>query len=365
MMKRRGPIRRKAGERKREHDERQHPPAPVEPPEAPSASEEAPTPPPPAAPARRVHAPIGRRVFEPGERKHGPRLGGERPAAAGPPPAEGAARPAPKERAPAVTPAAPPTTQRASAKAAEQEEAKELAKDKGIPLVHALRVTRGEVSLNDVLKALMRKERAQRLIERDGLDPGLAGQVASGHLSRERALLIQRIRQHRTHRIDRDVVKVAEVDELVVAVKAFGQPWVPGRVTEARTYEFDFRPEGPEGTPIPAITIQKHDIKAVCLVEQLPAVTAAEGRSEEVVGLELGGTADREERVRPSDERMMEILEAGEAVECVLRDGDVYRGRLRSFGRWDLDLEVAEGVVVTLLFHALHPAPPWVQSAGS
>lgn len=320
------------------------------------------------SPPTRAKAPIGRRVFDPGGDRSGPsprpgaapaaRAAGRGAAA----PVKGARRdrtPPPVE-APAPSPAA---SARAKAKLVEQEQARELAKDKGIPLVHALRVVRGETTLNDVLKALMRKERAQRLVEKDGLDPGLAGQVASGHLSRERALLIQRIRQHRSHRIDRDVIKVAEIDELSVAIRAFAEHWIAGRVLEARTYEFDFRPDGPEGAVMPVITLQKHNIKCVCAGEHLAQVRDAETIDEEARASGLAGTADRGERVRPSDEHMMGLLESKAQIVCLLRDGDRYEGTIRSFGRWDLDLQISEDVVITVMFHALHPNTPWLVDA--
>ncbi len=376
MSKPRGPIRRKAGERKRAQEERQRAqrPEPAAPPSQDAASAE-PTPKPAPTDGKtaptRAKAPMGRRVFDPGGDRRGP---SPRPASgpgaravgrgsSGPP--KGGGR---RDRTPEATaPAPPPTPQasaRAKAKLVEQEEARELAKDKGIPLVHALRVVRGEATLNDVLKALMRKERAQRLVERDGLDPGLAGQVASGHLSRERALLIQRIRQHRSHRIDRDVVKVAEIDELSVAIRAFDEHWIAGRVLEARTYEFDFRPDGPEGAVMPVITLQKHNIKCVCPSDRLAQVRDAESVDEEAKARGLAGTADRGERVRPSDERMMELLESKAPIVCLLRDGDRYDGTIRSFGRWDLDLDIGEDTVITVLFHALHPETPWLEDAA-
>ena len=74
----------------------------------------------------------------------------------------------------------------------------------------------------------------------------------------------------------------------------------------------------------------------------------------------LGGTADRTERMRPTDARMIQLIEAEEAVDCVLRDGSRYCGVLRSFGRWDMAIEV-EGVgLVTILFHSLHKSNTWV-----
>ena len=224
-----GPIRRKAGARRAEREARRSSlQAQLKPSvdkigaTAASASEPV-VAKPPEPPAEK--APVGRRVFDP--------TGGRR-------------SPAPKPRAPVkperpVEAKAPVVTKPNPEEIARQQEAaRELAADKGIPQVHALRVIRGEVSLAIVLKGLQRKERATRLIESDGLEPGLAGQVASGHLSRERALELQRIRMFRKERIDRDALKLAELNTAEVAVGCFDGSWFVGKVAEARTYEVDF-----------------------------------------------------------------------------------------------------------------------------
>jgi hypothetical protein len=347
-----GPIRRRAGERKRGEAEVATPTTS----DAEAAGQ-------PAAPVVRqvvvpssapLQRPVGRRVFEP--------VGGR--SISTPPPSGKPRKAAPaKPGAPAKSGAkggAKPSGKDARAVSAdteEQERAKALAADKGIPQVHALRVIRGEVSLNDVLKALMRKERATRLVERDGLDPGLAGQVASGHLSRERAILVQRIRQHRPHRIDRDALKLAEVGKQPVAFQTFGNPWVEGLITEARTYEFDVRVTGAgEGA---AAIVQKHDVKLVAQPEQVAGIESGSGVDPGVSAEHLAGTADRTARVRPEDEALIELVESAGLIHVVLRDGQLLVGRLRSFGRWDFDLELQNGAVVTVLFHAVHPATRW------
>jgi len=240
--------------------------------------------------------------------------------------------------------------------AKQQETARQLAADKGIPQVHALRVVRGEVSLNVILKNLMRKERATRLVEKDGLEPGLAGQVASGHLSRERALELQRIRTFRKHRIDRDALKLAEIGELMIGVGCFDGSWAAGQVLEARTYEFDLSPLGGGDKKL----LQKHDVKLVCMAPVVEQLRALEVYDDAIREAGLGGTADRSERVRPTDARMLQLIESKEPVTCMLRDGSSLRGSLRSFGRWDMAIEV-EGIgEVTILFHSLHKSNAWI-----
>ena len=342
-----GPIRRKAGSRRKEREARRgERTASVPEKTAPEAESEASEKPmdstkPPEPPKARVW---GRRVFEPPGRRD-TSSAKERPA---PRPA----RTKVPESSPASAEVRKPSPE---AVAKQQETAKKLAVDKGIPQVHALRVVRGEVSLNVVLKNLMRKERATRLIEQDGLEPGLAGQVASGHLSRQRALELQKIRLFRKHRIDRDALKLAEIDCSPVGVGCFDGSWTLGTVVEARTYEFDIVIEDGETR-----LIQKHDVKLVCAAEAVEALREGEIVDEAIRDAGLRGTADRGERVRPQDARLLALIDSDEEIDLVLRDGSQYRGRVRSFGRWDMSIEVEGAGQVTVLFHALHKSNTWV-----
>lgn len=348
-----GPIRRRAGERKRGDDAATPAPSAVAPDSASSPVEAQPERVLTLPGAGATKRPVGRRVFDPA---------GGRSVSAPPPsgkPRKGAgaavkAGPAAKAGAKGGAKGAK-DARVVTADVDEQERAKALATEKGIPQVHALRVLRGEITLNDVLKALMRKERAQRLVEKDGLDPGLAGQVASGHLSRERAVLVQRIRKHRPHRIDRDALKLAEVGKAPIAFQTFEGPWVVGQISEARTYEFDVRVAGEGGST----TVQKHDVKLVAQPDQVEGIEAGSEVDAEVVAQHLAGTADRSLRVRPEDSALIELVEAEQRVECVLRDGQRLVGRICSFGRWDFDLELANGAQLTVMFHAVHPASRW------
>jgi hypothetical protein len=355
-----GPIRRRAGERKRGDADA---PTPTPTPTVSSQTSAAPASPAGPRPERATMAPgagvakrpAGRRVFDPagGRSVTAPPPSGKPRKGTGPGPKPGAAaKGGAKAGAKGAKDGRP-----VSADVEEQERAKALATEKGIPQVHALRVLRGEITLNDVLKALMRKERAQRLVEKDGLDPGLAGQVASGHLSRERAILVQRIRKHRPHRIDRDALKLAEVGKTPIAFQTFEHPWVVGLVSEARTYEFDVRVAGAGDGG--SVTVQKHDVKLVAQPEHVAGIEAGAEVDAEVVAEHLAGTADRSARVRPEDNVLIDLVESAKVVRCVLRDGQLLVGHIRSFGRWDFDLELANGAQLTVMFHAVHPASRW------
>ncbi len=236
------------------------------------------------------------------------------------------------------------------AKIALRAEATALAEDKGIPLVHAYRILKNQTTLNDVLKVMMRKERFDRLVEKDGIDRELAGQVASGHLSKQRALVLTRMRSLRKQKLHLDGIKTAEQSKAEVYVDFFDGGWVRGRVKVSRPYDFDFEPtDGGEVT-----THFKHDAKAICGVDAYEAIQAAAEVDEEIRAAALSGTEDRSQRVRPDDAWLLELANRKDLVRFVTRDGEVLVGNLKAFGRWDLELVVGMGHVVTCFFHALH-----------
>ena len=86
-----------------------------------------------------------------------------------------------------------------------------------------------------MLKDLMRKERATRSSKRMALSLVLQAKLRSGHLSRERALELQRIRTFRKERIDRDALKLAELSEDDVRSATSTVHGFVGKVSEART----------------------------------------------------------------------------------------------------------------------------------
>lgn len=229
-------------------------------------------------------------------------------------------------------------------------QAQKLAKEKGVPLVHAYRILKGQTTLNDVLKGMMRKERFEQLVAREGVDRELAGQVASGHLPKQRAVLLTRMRTLRKQKLHIDGIKAAEVEKKKIGVSVFGKGWMLGRVRAARPYDFDFLADGAEK----AEKLFKHDVKAVCTAEDFDAAKAACEVDAAIQKLGLAQTEDREQRVRPTDDTMLKFIDDQRIVRFTMRDGEQILGRLRSFGRWDAELVLEGGELITVFFHGLH-----------
>lgn len=233
-------------------------------------------------------------------------------------------------------------------KGQEREKALELAERAGIPLWGAFRVVRGEVTLNELLKSMLRREKFRRL-QKEGLDPDLAGHVASGSLPRWRAKALQDMRKAGRSKFTRDRIEIARHDKVPIGVWLFGREWIVGRVLRSRTYDFTFDHPSVEEPEL----IHKHDVKTICDFEHVEALRKAGKADKKLTEQGLGASRDRNERYRPTDQQLCNARDADSLVAWYFRDGTTIKARVQAFGRWDLDVTVddAEG---TLFFHALH-----------
>jgi len=233
-------------------------------------------------------------------------------------------------------------------KAEDRTRAQELATRTGVPVWGAFRVIRGELSLNELLKSLMRREKFARL-QQGGLAPDLAGHVASGALEEWRAQALQDMRNAGRVRFAADRIEIAHREKLRTAVWRFGQAdWEVGQVTKSRTYDFRFQVGQQESD------VYKHDVKMLCNPDDLSDLRAASGHDEQLHAKGLGASKDRHDRYRPSDKLLCTARDSESDVKWMFRDGTAVSGRVHAFGRWDMDLVLDSGTYATLFFHALH-----------
>jgi hypothetical protein len=240
-------------------------------------------------------------------------------------------------------------------KVARQVAAKELSEAAGIPMAHAHRVLQGKTTLNEVLKSLMHRSQLEGLVQKEGLDPSLAGQVVAGHLTIERARVITEMRRLRPHSVAKDGFQLATSSDDPVALQLFGAPFVVGKVTEADVYEFVFQAQGSEETQ----RFTKHDAK-ILVLDATADVESLLGIDQEVAKAGLTGTGETGDRVRLSDEELLDAIGSGASKTMVFRDGTTVSGRVVCFSRWDVELSVppltgGTEVSVIVFNHALHP----------
>ena len=231
----------------------------------------------------------------------------------------------------------------------EQLAARELAEKSGVPLWGAYRVIRGDITLNQLLKSMMRREKFRKLQSNDGLDADLAGHVANDSLSMWRAKMLQDMRGAGRSKFTRDRIAIAHSEKLAISMWCFAsQGWTTGTIVRCRTYDFDFKSQEGETTKL-----FKHDIKLLCHPDDLTGVKSMCDVRGDVESEGLSASKKREDRYRPKDEQLEKAKSEGRIIRWVFRDGSTVQGSVFAFGRWDLDI-IANGSTATLFFHALH-----------
>ncbi len=241
----------------------------------------------------------------------------------------------------------------------ERARAKEVAARSGIPVEQAILVVKGRKTLNDVLHEMLALERRERLV-REGLDRGLAGQVARGRLPLAKARLLQDLWSSQRASFKSEGLKGMVAGESV-AFAVFGRGVVGGVVRDVGRYEVVLVPEGaPE-----AVTLKKHDIKFYCRAAVAADVLVKVGRHAEVARLGLGASADLADRFRPTEEMGLEWVRSRRSILFVFRDGDTLAGVPKRVARYEVEVEVVPGVSVCILTHALYKPNPYIRDVSN
>lgn len=233
------------------------------------------------------------------------------------------------KRKPAVDPVA-----RAKAEA--------LHKD-GMPFQMAMAVAHGKLRLNDALERMARKQRAERLVEQHGLDNALATQVAMGHVQLEVVLRRRRRREHRDQ--NRDRTTLIEGKRLTLGLH--GRRSLSGTVGEVTSYLFGFAPDGGEFEEIHKLQVRyaysREDWKRAKKAIKTDKTLA--GPSEPV--------PRPQDRYGCSDKRLFRYHDQETEIAVTLLEGDVIRGKVAWFSRYEIGLAVRGDVGVVAFRHAL------------
>jgi sRNA-binding regulator protein Hfq len=224
-----------------------------------------------------------------------------------------------------------------------RERADELHKS-GMPYQMAMAVAHGRVDLSDALERLAKKERVQRLMERHDLSCALATQIAIGHASLDKVLSRRRLATHREEYRERTCL----APDVRIALALFGGRKVVGTVADVGSFTFHFTPDGEE-------TEEIHKLKAKFAYnpddwKRVRKVVRADKA--------LKKTAS-EPAVRPqdryscSDKRLFACMDKQRDITVTLLEGEVTRGQVAWFGRYEFALTTKGGAEIVIFRHAL------------
>lgn len=218
-----------------------------------------------------------------------------------------------------------------------------------MPYQMAMAVAHGNLDLSEALERMATRDRVNRLMETHDLSRALATQVAIGHADLEQVLARRRLAEHRESHRDHSCL-VPGNGPLVLQLH--GGDTAKGVVGEVAAYTFTIG-EGDDAREIHKLEAKyAYDASAWKLVKKAVKTDkriATEGRRPEV---------RPQDRYSCSDKRLFGYLDRSVEVVATLLDGDVLRGTVSWFGRYEFGLMVKGGAEITVFRHALRDLRP-------
>lgn len=217
--------------------------------------------------------------------------------------------------------------------------------EQGMPYQMAMSVAHGRMDLNDALERMARRDRVNVLMERHGLSRALATQIAIGHADLNQVLSRRRLEEHRTENRDRTCLTVGNQ----LAVVLHDGRTLAGTVELVEPYTFRVAAEGTEPEDV-----HKLQAKYAYNPSDWKKVKKAVRQDKEVAKQPAEPAVRPQDRYSCSDRRLFGYLDQGTEVVATLLDGDVLRGTVGWFSRYEFGLGVRGDIEVTVFRHSLH-----------
>jgi len=219
----------------------------------------------------------------------------------------------------------------------------------GMPYQMAMAVAYGKLDLSEALERMATRDRVNRLMEAHELSRALATQIAIGHADLDQVLARRRLAQHREAYRERTCL-IRGAGPLVLQLHGGGK--AKGTIGEVAPYTFTL---DEDGSPRELHKLELKyaydpgDWKLVKKAVKADKRAAAEGRRPEV---------RPQDRYSCSDKRLFGYMDRTQEVVATLLDGDVVRGVVSWFGRYEFGMTIKGGAEITVFRHALRDLKP-------
>ncbi|MCA9573199.1 MAG: hypothetical protein KC656_35430 [Myxococcales bacterium] len=235
-------------------------------------------------------------------------------------------------------PRRPPATNEEQAKL----RAQALHRD-GMPFQMAMAVAHGRLDLSSALETMAKKDRAERLEREHGLGRALATQVAMGQLDLEIVLRRRRLRDHREQNRDRSWLEVGKA----VRLGLNGGDTVDGTPLEVGAYAVKLSTREGERELHKLAIHYAHD------PADWKSIKKAMRRDKAVADQKLQPVTLPQDRYGCSDKRLFNYVDTGVDVTVCMLSGELVKGRVLWFSRYEFTLQVRGGAEIGVFRHAL------------
>lgn len=227
-----------------------------------------------------------------------------------------------------------------------KDRAQELTKQ-GMPFQMAMAVAQGRLELNEALERLARRAEVDSLMRKYEINRALATQIAMGHADLEAFLARRRMDEHRAAHRERSILEIARDQGTVLTLGLHGGRQVTGVIRETDAYHATVQPKAGE----PEV-VHKLQIKFVYPADDWKRVKKIQRKDKELSAAPRGPIERPQDRYTISDKRLFRYMDAGAAIDVTLLEGEIFRGTVAWFGRYEFGLEI-KGGEVTVFRHAL------------
>ena len=218
----------------------------------------------------------------------------------------------------------------------------------GMPFQMAMAVVQGRLELNEALERMARKQSVESLMRRHDLSRALATQIVMGHANLETVLAKRRLNAHREENLLRSCLDAAVSEKTQLGLSLHGGRNDEGVVTVIDPYTFTFT--GRSGEPE---SIHKLQVKFAFKAEDRKKVRKVVRVDKDVAAKAKEPIVRPQDRYSCSDKRLFAVMDADEEVVITLLEGDVLRGHVTWFGRYEFGLRAKGGLDITVFRHAL------------
>ena len=226
--------------------------------------------------------------------------------------------------------------------------ADELAQQ-GMPYQMAMAVAHGRMDLNDALERMARRDRVNVLMERHGLSRALATQVAIGHADLEQVLSRRRLEEHRAQNRDRTCLEAGTT----VSLALHDGRTVKGEIVRVEPYTLQVT-TGPDAVE------DLHKLQVKFAYDPSHWKKVKKGVKQDKRRAEgVAEPAERpQDRYSCSDRRLFGYMDHQTDIVASLLGGDVLRGVVTWFSRYEFGLKLRSDVDITVFRHALRDLGP-------
>lgn len=239
---------------------------------------------------------------------------------------------------------------REGAEARVRPEVKERAQEltsQGMPFQMAMAVAQGRLELNEALERLSRRAEVDNLMRKYEINRALATQIAMGHADLDAFLARRRMDQHRASYRERSCLEIARDQGTVLTLGLHGGRQLTGVITATDAYHATVQPKAGE-----AETVHKLQIKYAYAADDWKRVKKVQRKDKELAAQPREPIERPQDRYTISDKRLFRYMDSGATIDVTLLEGEIFRGTVAWFGRYEFGLEI-KGGELTVFRHAL------------